>query len=126
MPRQACATPEAKRDHRLKLWLGGVCIAVEFGFFLALLGFGISAEFSRWASRLAGGNAWAEVALYLLAFGALNELVSYPAAHARGYWLERKFGLSRQSCGGWLADHAKIVGRDGIFPDKSSAFARFG
>lgn len=52
-------------------------------------------------------NQWLVVPLFALAFGAAAEVVSFPLAVYSGWHLPRRYGLSHQSFGGWLADRAK-------------------
>ena len=49
----------------------------------------------------------AAIAVYLLIAGAAFEVIGFPIDFYSGYWLERKFGLSRSSFGTWLFDYAK-------------------
>ncbi len=49
----------------------------------------------------------AAIAIYLLIAGAVLEVVGFPLDYYSGYWLERKFGLSRAGFRTWLFDHAK-------------------
>jgi len=101
------ATPRAKRYHRIKLILGGAGVAMEFLFFGALIASGLSAAMGRWAAKLDWAGLWVQTAAYLVLLAALNEAVFFPLAVARGHILERQYGLSRQTMGGWLSDHAK-------------------
>ena len=49
----------------------------------------------------------AAIAIYLLIAGAVLEVIGFPLDYYSGYWLERKFGLSRAGFRTWLFDHAK-------------------
>ena len=47
------------------------------------------------------------IAIYLLVAGAALEVIGFPIDYYSGYWLERKFGLSRSGFRTWLFDYAK-------------------
>ena len=49
----------------------------------------------------------ASIAIYLLIAGAAFEVIGIPIDFYSGYWLERKFGLSRSGFRTWLFDYAK-------------------
>ena len=49
----------------------------------------------------------AAIAIYLLIAGAVFEVIGFPLDYYSGYWLERKFGLSRTGFRTWLFDYAK-------------------
>ena len=49
----------------------------------------------------------AAIAIYLLIAGAVFEVIGFPLDYYSGYWLERKFGLSRTGFRTWLLDYAK-------------------
>ncbi len=54
-------------------------------------------------------NQWLQVLLYTLAFLLMYNIVAFPVSFYGGYVIERRFGLSRQSVGGWLLDRLKTV-----------------
>jgi STE24 endopeptidase len=76
---------------------------------------GASAWLRDWAHRLGGrpddGLAWFALAVALFAAGflVLQEIVSLPLSWYRGYVLERRYGLSRETPGAWLRDHLKAT-----------------
>lgn len=49
------------------------------------------------------------VAAYVVALVGLAECLAFPFAIYRGYWLERRFGLSTTDLRQWLGDHAKAT-----------------
>ncbi|HWP99818.1 MAG TPA: M48 family metalloprotease [Vicinamibacterales bacterium] len=49
----------------------------------------------------------AVVAGFVVALAALEEIVTLPIAWHRGFVLERRYGLSRETPAGWLRDHAR-------------------
>ena len=61
---------------------------------------------SRWLAGMALGSA----AIYVLFLALILELVTLPFAFEAGWRLERKYGLSRESAGGWLRDRMKGFG----------------
>jgi STE24 endopeptidase len=98
---------KSTRYHRLKrraeiiglLW-GAVLLVV-------LASSGAARGLRDLARQLTGGERYATVALVVLAVVLLNEVVALPLAWYSGYVLERRYELSRQSAGGWVADHLK-------------------
>src|SRR5437879_6013959 len=52
-------------------------------------------------------NQWLVVLIYVVLFGAVAEIVSFPLGVYSGWHLPRKYGLSHQSFVGWLSDLAK-------------------
>jgi STE24 endopeptidase len=50
------------------------------------------------------------VAGWITMVGALHEIGALPIACFSGFLLERQYGLSRQSFGGWLREHFKALG----------------
>jgi len=74
----------------------------------AVIGLGPAARaIGGWAERATGGR-WPLTALLLAAVAALvPALATLPLAVARGFWNERRFGLSTQSPAGFLSDLGK-------------------
>lgn len=58
---------------------------------------------SRWLADLSRGYVW----LYVTLLAILLELVTLPFAFEAGWRLEKKYGLSRESAGGWARDRLK-------------------
>ena len=58
---------------------------------------------SRWLADLSRGYA----ALYVILLAVILELVTLPFAFEAGWRLERRYGLSRESAGGWGRDRVK-------------------
>jgi STE24 endopeptidase len=50
---------------------------------------------------------WLAVLVYLCLFGFLTQAVSLPFDFLRGYWLERRYGLSNLTLLGWVKDQLK-------------------
>lgn len=83
-------------------------------FFLAFFFWG------GWSYRLKCGlvswrdDFFAVNALYLVCFGVLSFIIFFPLDFYGGFWLERRFGLSRQRWSGWLKDLLKRAVISGI------------
>jgi STE24 endopeptidase len=58
------------------------------------------------AEKVTGAH-WLSIAVYVLVLGAIFKVVDLPLSFLSGYVLERRFGLSRQSLGGWVKDQLK-------------------
>jgi STE24 endopeptidase len=58
------------------------------------------------AEKVTGAH-WLSIAVYVLVLGAIFKVVDLPLSFLSGYVLERRFGLSRQSLGGWIKDQLK-------------------
>jgi STE24 endopeptidase len=61
------------------------------------------------AVLLAGGgpSGAATVAIYVFVLACVNEAIALPVAFYRGFVLERRYGLSRESLRSWILDHVK-------------------
>lgn len=53
---------------------------------------------------------WVVPAVYLGALAVVQELAAFPFSGYRGWYLERRYGLSREALSAWLWDHVKAVG----------------
>jgi STE24 endopeptidase len=49
------------------------------------------------------------VALYTIILATLNDVLAFPLSYFRGFTLERRYDLSRQTVSGWLYDHLKAA-----------------
>lgn len=58
---------------------------------------------SRWLADVSRGS----VALYVVMLAVILEIVTLPFAFETGWRLERRYGLSRESAGGWVRDRLK-------------------
>lgn len=58
---------------------------------------------SRWLADLSRGYVW----LYVTLLALLIEVVTLPFAFEAGWRLEKRYGLSRESAGGWARDRLK-------------------
>lgn len=78
------------------------------GGLVALLALGWSADLAAWSRSVGGGVMAAAVSAAVLA--AAWEIVSFPLSFYSSFFLDRKYGLSSESFGTWLADHLKALG----------------
>jgi STE24 endopeptidase len=58
----------------------------------------------------AGESPVLVVMRYVVLLAAMYETVVLPVSLYRGFLLERRYGLSRETLGGWARDHAKAAG----------------
>lgn len=92
----------ASRYHRLKRQTSVVSVGWTLALFLSLLFTGGSV-----AVRNLAGRGPLAILFYVLIILGLNELGSLPLAFYGGFVLERRYGLSQESLGRWLADQLK-------------------
>ncbi|HZR22552.1 MAG TPA: M48 family metallopeptidase [Vicinamibacterales bacterium] len=90
---------KASRYHRLKRTVGIVSMAAGVLVFVALLATGGSI----WLRVIARGY----VLPYVILLSLVNEVISLPLAFYSGYVLERRYGLSNETLGGWALDQLK-------------------
>lgn len=93
---------KASRYHRLKRSIGFVSLAWGVVLMAALLVTGGSA-----ALRTAVGG---RVIPYVVLLSLLHEIVALPLAFYSGLVLERRYGLSNETLGGWALDQVKGFG----------------
>jgi STE24 endopeptidase len=97
---------KSARYHRLSRRLS----IASFAWTTALLAGALATGASAWLRDLAlraGDRPWLTVALVIAGLGLLHEPVSLLIAWYRGYVVEHRYGLSRQTPVQWLGDHAK-------------------
>ena len=97
---------------------GGVILA-------GLLFLGISAAFRDWAAGIAGPSPTLVVVFYVLTLSLLFDLATWPFSLYRGFLLERRYGLSTETLGHWLKDHAKAVAVGVVFAEAGAVFVYF-
>jgi Zn-dependent protease with chaperone function len=98
---------KSARYHRLgrragilsALWTGAILFALMFT--------GASAGLREWVALAVGANPTRVVALYILLLSLAFDVATLPFALYRGFLLERRYGLSTETMGHWLQDHAK-------------------
>lgn len=101
---------KSTRYHRLRRRseiAGIVWTALLLG---TLVASGAAGSLAALALRASEGRRLLAVALLVVGIGLLHELVALPLAWFRGFRLERRYGLSRQSFVHWLVDHVKAAG----------------
>src|SRR5258707_3643752 len=88
---------------------GRLCFArtAEGLVILALLAVTHVSKAERTATEERTTNQWLVVLVYVLLFGVVAEIVSFPLSVYSSWHLPRHYGLSHQSFGSWLADQAK-------------------
>ena len=104
---------KASRYHRLKRWVSLASLAWSVLLLAGLLGTGLNASLRNAADAAAVGaglaswRASATVFGYVVLLSTLHELGGLPLAFYGGYYLERRYDLSNEAFGAWLADQAK-------------------
>lgn len=93
---------KASRYHRLKRSVAFVSLVWGVVLMVALLATGGTAAL-RDAAR-------GHVIPYVVLLSLVNEIVAMPLAFYGGFVLERRYGLSNETLGGWLKDQAKSFG----------------
>jgi STE24 endopeptidase len=101
------------RYHRQRRRATAASVALTAALLLTLLLSGAGGWLRDQAHRLAGpsdggfGPFALAVVLFVAALLALQEVVGFPLTFYRGYLLERRYGLSRETPRAWLRDHAR-------------------
>src|SRR6186713_3239622 len=104
----------ASRFHRLRRRVTLASTALGVAVLVALLLTGASSNLAGWARGVTGRLSWPlrpalAVALYGGTLAMAWEVISLPFAFYGGFLLDRKYGLTSESVGTWLRDHAKAV-----------------
>jgi STE24 endopeptidase len=89
----------------LLLWGALVSVASSW----AMLSFGWSAAWRRWAERVTK-RRWLQPALYALPLTLVSVLIVLPWTLYAEYYREKQYGLMNLSLGGWLGERAIQVG----------------
>src|SRR5687768_5065816 len=116
---------KATRYHRLGRRAGIVSTVWTGVILLALLLTGASLVLRDWAASLAGANPTLIVAFYVLILSLLFDAATLPFGFYRGFLLERRYGLSTETMGHWLKDHAKAVLIGVVFAELGAVFVYF-
>jgi STE24 endopeptidase len=74
----------------------------------AILHFGWSAAWSRWAGRVTR-RRWLQPLLYALPFFLVSALILLPWTIYTGFFRERQYGLMNLSLGGWFSEQAIML-----------------
>ena len=116
---------KAARYHRLGRRAGILSTFSTAVILLALLLTGVSLALREWAASVAGTNTALVVALYVLILSLFFDAAALPFSVYRGFLLERRYGLSTETFGHWLKDHAKAVLIAVVFAEAAAAFVYF-
>ena len=116
---------KATRYHRLGRRAGIVSTVWTGVILLGLLLTGASLVLRDWAASLAGTNPTLIVAFYVLILSLLFDAATLPFGLYRGFLLERRYGLSTETMGHWLKDHAKAVLVGVVFAELGAIFVYF-
>jgi len=104
---------KSTRYHRLTRRSAVASIATSTALLVVLLASGLSVWIADVARRVShahpGSYSPLAVAVYVLIVAALHEVCTFPIAFYQGFLLERRYELSKEAAGGWLADHAKAA-----------------
>ncbi|MBL8076414.1 MAG: M48 family metallopeptidase [Anaerolineales bacterium] len=97
---------QAKEYSRIKrrLWLVDTLFGAAYA--LAWLFLGWSTSIRTWLATFTT-NDWLLVALYIIVFGGLYALLSFPLGYYSGFVLPHRFGQSNQSFKDWIVDQLK-------------------
>ena len=96
----------AQSYHRTGRILGVAGFVVDFLLLLLLLFSGWTIGLRNLAERLASHPALS-LLIFLALFGLIFEAVGLPFGFLKGYWLERRYGLSNLTFRAWLIDQLK-------------------
>jgi STE24 endopeptidase len=97
---------QAKEYARIKrrLWL--VDTALSAVYLLAWIFFGWSISLRGWIASFAADD-WLLVAIFVLIFGGVFSLVTFPLGYYSGFVLPHRFGQSNQTLRDWIIDRLK-------------------
>ena len=101
---------KASRYHRLKRTTGILALALSAVLLGGLLLTGGSGGLRSVAQAVTPGGASRPalvVVTYVMLLSLVNELISIPLSFYGGFLIERRYGLSNQTLGGWLLDEVK-------------------
>src|SRR5687768_11078493 len=116
---------KATRYHRLGRRAGILSTFCTALILLGLLFAGGSRGFRERAADVAGANPTLIVGLYVLLLSIVFDAATLPFSFYRGFLLERRYGLSTETMGHWLKDHAKAVLIGVLFAELGAIFVYF-
>lgn len=99
---------KSTRYHRLKRRSEVAGLLWSAASLFLILVSGLSRSLAGWAEALA--PAWLASGIVVAALIAATEIAGLPLAWYSGHVLEHRYGLARQTVGGWLLDHVKATG----------------
>ena len=100
---------KSARYHRLRRRTSLLDTATQAVLLVGLMWSGASTAIRASAEAMAGQHLIPVVVVYVFVVALLSELIHLPFAFYRGVTLERRYGLSRETTGRWLADHVKAA-----------------
>jgi STE24 endopeptidase len=116
---------KATRYHRLGRRAGVLSTIWTGVILLALLVTGASVLLREWAASIAGASPTVTVMLHVLILLLVFDAATLPFSFYRGFLLERRYGLSTETMGHWLRDHAKAVAIGVAFAEAAAMFVYF-
>jgi STE24 endopeptidase len=116
---------KATRYHRLGRRAGVLSTLWAAVILVVFVLSGASVALRAWAVTAAGNNASVVVALYVLVLSLLFDAGTLSFSVYRGFLLERRYGLSTETLGHWLTDHAKAVIIGVLFAEAGAGFVYF-
>jgi len=106
---------KSTRYHRLRRRVTVVSLGLEALFLGGLVSTGASVALRDLAVGLSGGRPALVVVVYVLLVAAIYEVLVLPLGFYRGFLLERRYGLSRETPGAWARDHVKAAALGLVF-----------
>ena len=100
---------KSARYHRLRRRTALLDTIVQALFLILLVLSGASIAIRANVEVAVGTSFIPVVITYVLVLAGLSELLHLPFAFYQGVVLERRYGLSRETAGRWLADHIKAA-----------------
>ena len=100
---------EPKRYEAAKHVIAIAGFVLDVLILLYLLVSGSSIRIRQMAETISDSQ-WISIAIYTLMITAILKVFDVPISFYSGYWVEHRFGLSRQSLGGWIKDQLKGLG----------------
>ena len=99
---------ESRKYETAKYIVGAAGFVLNTGLLIYLLTSGSTLRLRDFAERMTGSSMGSMVVLvYFAAVGVLFTVIRIPLDVFSGYYLEHRFGLSRQSLRGWIFDLLK-------------------
>lgn len=112
---------KSSRYHRQRRLATLLSLAITAAWLFAFIVSGVSGMLRSWAERLGGpaSDGFAEyvvsVIVFTLVLFAIEEVLGFPLSYYRGFAIEHRYGLSRESFREWMRDHAKATAVGVVF-----------